>query len=179
MLAMLIVAQAVLYVEDSESTETIAEAVVVRAETVSQARRVASDAALRSTFALCSDADIRALKEVAFDSSYMSDVGRIQDDHLLCSALWGRIVPFKLPAPHYSSGDTKLWNTSDLVGSPYGGTNPIAQAGHSRCHRPRPSMAWTRREPAHSLSKRVIAPMCSGVWSLQRTPVKPHHPAYG
>ncbi|UQA72607.1 hypothetical protein K1516_11040 [Stenotrophomonas maltophilia] len=22
----------------------------------------------------------------------MSDVGRIQDDHLLCSALWGRIV---------------------------------------------------------------------------------------
>lgn len=86
-----------------------------------------SGAALRSTFALCSDADIRALKEVAFDSSYMSDVGRIQDDHLLCSALWGRIVPFKLPAPRYSSGETKLWNTSDLVGSPYGGTNLIAQ----------------------------------------------------
>ncbi|VFR94928.1 diguanylate cyclase/phosphodiesterase (GGDEF & EAL domains) with PAS/PAC sensor(s) [plant metagenome] len=127
MLAMLIVAQAVLYVEDSESTETIAEAVVARAETVSQARRGASDAALTSTFALCSDADIRALKEVAFDSSYMSDVGRIQDGHLLCSALWGRIVPFRLPTPHYSSGETKLWNTSDLVGSPYGGTNLIAQ----------------------------------------------------
>lgn len=127
MLAMLIVAQAVLYVEDSESTETIAEAVVARAETVSRARRVASDAALKSAVIACSDEDVRALKEIAFNSSYMSDVGRIQEGHLLCSALWGRIVPFKLPAPHYSSGETKLWNTSDLVGSPYGGTNLIAQ----------------------------------------------------
>lgn len=126
-LAMLIVAQAVLYVEDSESTETIAEAVVARAETVSRARRVASDEALKSSVMSCSDEDVRTLKEIAFNSSYMSDVGRIQNGHLRCSALWGRIVPFKLPPPHYSSGDTKLWNTSDLVGSPYGGTNLIAQ----------------------------------------------------
>ena len=126
---MLTVAQAVLYVEDSESTEAIAETVLARAETVSHARRLASVAAGRSSSSPCSEDDIRALKEVAFGSSYMSDVGRLEDDRLLCSALWGKLTPFKLPAPSYTSGETRLWNTSDLLGSPYKGTNLIAQGG--------------------------------------------------
>lgn len=129
MLAMLVAAQAVLYIEDGRAADALADSVVARAEAVSRARRNASDAARRLTLPPCSTTDILALKKITFRSSYMSDVGRIQDGHLVCSALWGRMAPFRLPAPRYASGDTQLWSARDLAGSPYEGTNLIAQGG--------------------------------------------------
>lgn len=127
MLAVVVAAQAVLYIEDGRAADTLASAVVTRAEAVSRARRNASDAARRLKFPHCSTTDILALKKITFRSSYMSDVGRIQDGHLVCSALWGGMTPFKLPPPRYASGDTQLWSARDLAGSPYEGTNLIAQ----------------------------------------------------
>lgn len=127
LLAMLAVAQAILYVRDREGAETVAEAAVARSEAISLARRIAAEQASRIGQPLCSAADVDSLKEIAFRSSYMSDIGRIRDGRLVCSALWGRSRPYTLPAPRFSSGTIRLWPASDLVGSPYGGSNLIAQ----------------------------------------------------
>lgn len=88
LLAMLAVAQAILYVRDKEGSEAVAEAAVARSEAISLARRVAAEQASRIGLPRCSAADIDSLKEIAFRSSYMSDIGRIQDGRLVCSALF-------------------------------------------------------------------------------------------
>ncbi|WP_368738915.1 CSS-motif domain-containing protein, partial [Escherichia coli] len=124
---MLAVAQAILYVRDKEGAEAVAEAAVTRSEALSLARRVAAEQASRIGQPPCSATDIDSLKEIAFRSSYMNDIGRIRDGRLVCSALWGRSRPYSLPAPRCSSGAARLWHASALVGSPYTGSNLIAQ----------------------------------------------------
>ena len=71
--------------------------------------------------------DIRSLKEITFRSTYISDVGRIRDGSLACSALWGNFRPSALPVPRYSSGPVQLWHASDLADSPYIDSNLITR----------------------------------------------------
>ena len=99
LLAMLAVAQAILYVRDKAGAEAVAEAAVARSEAISLARRVAAEQASRIGQPPCSANDIDSLKEIAFRSSYMSDIGRIRDGRLVCSALWGRSRPLHPPRP--------------------------------------------------------------------------------
>lgn len=101
LLAMLAVAQAILYVRDKAGAEAVAEAAVARSEAISLARRVAAEQASRIGQPPCSATDIDSLKEIAFRSSYMSDIGRIRDGRLVCSALWGARAPTPSP-PHAS-----------------------------------------------------------------------------
>lgn len=97
LLAMLAVAQAILYVRDKAGAEAVAEAAVARSEAISLARRVAAEQASRIGQPPCSATDIDSLKEIAFRSSYMSDIGRIRDGRLVCSALW------PTPSPPHAS----------------------------------------------------------------------------
>lgn len=127
LLTMLFVAQAILYVQDKDDAEAVAEAAVARSEAISLARRVAADQASRVRQPVCSAADIDALKEIAFRSSYTSDIGRVREGRLVCSALWGHSRPYTLPAPGFSSGNIRLWHASDLIDSPYIESNLIAQ----------------------------------------------------
>lgn len=128
-LAMLAVGQAILYAEDSQNTASIAERAVARIEALSEARTAAADAADRTGQPACSPADIQALKRIAFASSYVSDVGRIADNRLACSALWGVLATPPLPSPRYTHGRVRLWHGDDLAASPYADTNLIARAG--------------------------------------------------
>lgn len=123
----LVVAQAVLYVRDMEESERLASAALARAEAISEARRIASSQAARLEQPTCSADDIDALKEIAFSSSYIRDIGRIRGGRVICSALWGWSRPFSLPPPRFASGSIRLWYSSDIAGSPYRGTNLIAQ----------------------------------------------------
>ena len=118
-------------------------------EAISLARRVAAEQASRIGLPRCSAADIDSLKEIAFRSSYMSDIGRIQDGRLVCSALWGRSRPYSLPAPRFSSGGVRIWHASDLVGSPYTGSNLIAQGDTFTVSSP---SAFESLDPARSSS---------------------------
>lgn len=95
----LVVAQAVLYVRDMEESERLADAALARAEAISEARRIASSQAARLEQPTCSADDIDALKEIAFSSSYIRDIGRIRGGRVICSALWGWSRPFSLPPP--------------------------------------------------------------------------------
>ncbi len=149
LLAMLAVAQAILYVRDKAGAEAVAEAAVARSEAISLARRVAAEQASRIGQPPCSANDIDSLKEIAFRSSYMSDIGRIRDGRLVCSALWGRSRPYTLPAPRFSSGAVRLWHASDLVGSPYAGSNLIAQGDTFTVSSP---SAFESLDPARSSS---------------------------
>ncbi|MBO1742952.1 CSS-motif domain-containing protein [Stenotrophomonas maltophilia] len=98
-MAMLAVAQAILYVRDKEGAEAVAEAAVTRSEALSLARRVAAEQASRIGQPPCSATDIDSLKEIAFRSSYMNDIGRIRDGRLVCSALLGALAPLHPPRP--------------------------------------------------------------------------------
>lgn len=126
-LAMLAVAQAILYLRDSEAAESLARAAVARSEAISLARRDAARQASRIPHATCSPADLAALKDIAFRSSYMSDVGRITGNTIICSALWGTTRPVTLPLPRYSSGSIRLWSAADIASSPYHDSNLIAE----------------------------------------------------
>ncbi|MGE6331635.1 EAL domain-containing protein [Stenotrophomonas sp. NPDC077659] len=147
LLAMLAVAQAILYVRDKEASEAIADAAVARSEAISLARRAAAEQAARIGKPPCSAADIDALREIAFRSSYISDIGRIHDGRLVCSALWGSSRPYNLPAPHLSAGPIQLWHASDLVGSPYAGSNLIAEGDSFTVSSP---SAFERLDPART-----------------------------
>jgi len=149
LLALLAVAQAILYVRDKEAAEAVAVAAIARSEAISLARRVAAEQASDIGQPPCSDADVDSLKEIAFRSSFISDIGRIQDGRLVCSALWGRSRPYSLPAPRFSSGAIRLWSASDLVGSPYIGSNLIAQGDTFTVSSP---SAFESLDPARSSS---------------------------
>lgn len=126
-LVVLAIAQAILYTEDRSAADALAHAAIDRAEALSNARSRVAAAAARTGHALCSNDDIEALKRISFESSFMSDVGRLDGNRLLCSALWGELSYAALPKPSYESGSVRVWKSGDLPSSPYPNSNLIAQ----------------------------------------------------
>lgn len=75
MLTTLVIAQAVLYVQDVERASAAARLAVGQAEVIARSSAAAAKQALATRGEDCSDTDLRNLKAIAFSSSYMSDVG--------------------------------------------------------------------------------------------------------
>lgn len=102
MLTTLVIAQAVLYVQDVERASAAARLAVGQAEVIARSSAAAAKQALATRGEDCSDTDLRNLKAIAFSSSYMSDVGKVRDGQIVCTALWGALEPpMVLPAPRF------------------------------------------------------------------------------
>ena len=78
---------------------------------------------------ICSDDDLTAMRRIAFNSHFMSDVGRVQDNHLLCSAWWGRRVgPEPLPPSDKVVTDGhQLWVSARKNGEHSTGVDMLAK----------------------------------------------------
>lgn len=126
-LVMLFIGQAFLYFEDTQKSEQIAEQATATAVAIAQSRRFAAQRIRSIDAPPCSEGDIRALKVVAFNSTYMSDVGRIREGRLICSALWGDLGALALPPSRHVVRGIEFWNSSDLAGTPYSETALIAE----------------------------------------------------
>ncbi|TPW28864.1 EAL domain-containing protein [Martelella alba] len=66
----------------------------------------------QKTGEICSDADLTALRKVAFAAEYLKDVGRVSAGRLVCTAIWGRLnEPALLPPPDHIAAETHtaLW----------------------------------------------------------------------
>jgi sensor c-di-GMP phosphodiesterase-like protein len=122
----LLLGQAVLYFADKRHANSLAEQAQEHATSIAHGRKIAAAEVEQITHDRCSEADIKALKSVVFGSTYMSDVGRLEGNKLLCSALWGK-VNVSLPSPRYTVRGLRFWNASDLSGTPYEGTTLIAE----------------------------------------------------
>lgn len=62
----------------------------------------------------CSDADLANLRKIVFYSQFLSDVGRLRDNRLQCSAVWGRQVSDlpALPPPSIELNGFHLWTNA-------------------------------------------------------------------
>jgi len=59
-----------------------------------------------SPYPFCSNADIFYLRSQIFKEEVLSDVGRIRDGKIVCTATLGRLEqPFELPEPEFSQPD--------------------------------------------------------------------------
>ncbi|WP_312708043.1 EAL domain-containing protein [Stenotrophomonas sp.] len=127
--ALLAGAQAVLYSEDSATSERVAEAVLGRSETITRVRRAVTDEALRVQGVPCSTEELERFKALTFHSSFIADLGRIDGGRLSCSATWGDLAARPLPPPTFHLGSSQVWLSDDLAGTPYAGTTLIARDG--------------------------------------------------
>lgn len=68
----------------------------------------------------CSDADLRELRLLSFYALNLRDVGRIENDRLICSAGWGRLNPpiALLPPDLTTSTGTQLWTAMERLVDP-------------------------------------------------------------
>ncbi|WP_273727665.1 EAL domain-containing protein [Brucella gallinifaecis] len=67
---------------------------------------------------LCSDDNITTLRRLAFKAHYLRDIGRIKDNRIICTALWGRLaIPVELPAwDREAEGGHRLWAKASGIG---------------------------------------------------------------
>jgi sensor c-di-GMP phosphodiesterase-like protein len=66
-----------------------------------------------SVYPECSDAELDSMRRILFQSRYLKEAGRIQNDSIACSAVMGRLdQPIKLGKPDYIQRDgTYLYKT--------------------------------------------------------------------
>lgn len=127
--ALLAGAQAVLYSEDNATSERIAQAVLGRSETITRVRRDVMDEALRVPGTPCSAEELERFKALTFHSSFIADLGRLDEGRLTCSATWGDLAARPLPPPTFHLGNSRVWLSEDLAGTQYEGTTLIARDG--------------------------------------------------
>ncbi|MCL7998817.1 EAL domain-containing protein [Brucella sp. 21LCYQ03] len=78
---------------------------------------------------LCSDDDLTKMRRVAFESHFLSDVGRVENNRLICTALWGRLShPKALPQPDRIVNDGhQLWVNAVNIGQHSSSVNMMAK----------------------------------------------------
>lgn len=119
--------QAVLYHYDSEKAERTAALAVAHVEAIAADSIAASHSAFRGS-QRCSPDDLDALRQIALQASHLSDVGRIADGRIVCTALWGKLADaVKLPNPGYQRSHFKIWRSADVPGTRYEDTNLVAR----------------------------------------------------
>lgn len=128
MLTTLLITQAVLYVQDLERATGAAKLALSQAEVIARSSSAAAVKAQAERGDDCSEDDLRNLKSIAFGSSYISDVGKVRDGEIICTALWGVLKePMLLPPPRFERNGARIWRSSDLSNSPYVGTNVVVR----------------------------------------------------
>jgi len=95
------------------------EAVFSRAEGIAASNIAVFERLNPSQHSPCSDPDLHELRQIAHDTMYLADVGRIINDKLACTALWGVLdSPPLLPqadAVGRAHGSSLWWNKVGLV----------------------------------------------------------------
>lgn len=68
---------------------------------------------------LCSDDNLRELRLLTFKAHYLRDIGRVLNNRIVCTALWGRLSPpAELPAADREvDGGHRLWGQVAGIGS--------------------------------------------------------------
>ncbi|MND94761.1 putative membrane protein YjcC [compost metagenome] len=68
---------------------------------------------------LCSDDNLKELRLLTFKAHYLRDIGRVLNNHIVCTALWGRLSPpAELPtADREVDGGHRLWGQVVGIGS--------------------------------------------------------------
>ncbi|MCS4279170.1 EAL domain-containing protein [Stenotrophomonas rhizophila] len=115
----LLTAQAMLVQRDRAVLDAYADRLLSQAEAVAAASTLALDQAAALVTAPCTSADLAELRLLAFKSRYVRDVGRLQDDRLVCSAAWGVLAaPARMPEPDRRVRGYRLWGSvSGIVDS--------------------------------------------------------------
>jgi len=85
-------------------------------------------AVLHDNLSLCSDQELLFMRRMLFSTAYVKDIGRIQEDQLVCAASVGRIVPpqpihfpdISFPAWYLAGGDGQVYLHTPLPIDPGG-----------------------------------------------------------
>jgi len=163
MLTTLVIAQAVLYVQDVERASAAARLAVGQAEVIARSSAAAAKQALATRGEDCSDTDLRNLKAIAFSSSYMSDVGKVRDGQIVCTALWGALEPpMVLPAPRFQRNGAGIWRSSDVLHSPYIATNIVVRGNVATVTSP---SAFDNVDP--SRTSRIVIATANGEYTFR------------
>ncbi|OYR15914.1 EAL domain-containing protein [Brucella thiophenivorans] len=66
----------------------------------------------------CSDEDLTEVRRLAFKSAFLGDVGRVENDRIICTALWGRLSPSQIlpQSNRVVDGGHRLWANASNVG---------------------------------------------------------------
>lgn len=85
--------------------------VLDRAVAVAQASRDAASSVESEGLAICSGPDLENMRYALFLNEYLSDIARVVDNRILCSAGWGQLArPVELPKPQrVQASGTELW----------------------------------------------------------------------
>jgi len=119
--------QAVLYHSDCEKAERTAALAVAHVEAIAADSIAASHIAFNGGQP-CSPDDLDTLRRIALEASHLSDVGRIAEGRIVCTALWGKLAdPILLPMPGYQRPNFKIWRSSDVEGTLYEDTNLVVR----------------------------------------------------
>lgn len=121
----LTVAQAFLYLQDSDVVGRIVDDTLARSEAITRSRKAAIDEAVKPGPVRCSAQDVDALKRITYQSTFISDLGRVSNGTLVCSGVWGTLA-LVLPPPSFARGPTRIWLGDALAGTPYAGTTLMA-----------------------------------------------------
>jgi len=67
---------------------------------------------------LCSDEDLTEIRRLAFKAPFLGDVGRVENNRIICTALWGRFSPPEvLPqGDRVVDGGHRLWANAPNIG---------------------------------------------------------------
>lgn len=78
----------------------------------------------------CSAEDLKELRVLAFRSTDIRDVGRIDGDQVLCTGAWGALpAPLKLPPPTRVANSHRFWSEGPSIIDPRISTDMLAAGG--------------------------------------------------
>ncbi|MCX2698809.1 MULTISPECIES: EAL domain-containing protein [Ochrobactrum] len=77
----------------------------------------------------CSDEDLTEIRRLAFKAPFLRDVGRVENNRIICTALWGRFSPPEvLPQPdRVVDNGHHLWANASNIGKHSGNVDMVAR----------------------------------------------------
>lgn len=111
-----------------------------------------------SSEAFCSDENITELRRLAFNAHYLRDIGRVEDNHIVCTALWGKLSPpIELPVSDREvDGGHRLWANARGIGKHLGPVDMVTHGAGIVFTSPVAFESYEKPEPnlsAHVLSR--------------------------
>jgi len=117
-LAALLIGQTVLCQTADSHLRGYVSDLLTHAVDVAQTSREALSAINASPDTPCADSDLEELRHLSFQSEYLRDAGRIQDNSILCTALWGELSPPAAlpPVQRMQHEGDMLWANVEHIG---------------------------------------------------------------
>lgn len=116
-LAILLCAHLAFVREDSEELTYYVGRVLEKSQLVADDSGQMLESAKRSRSEACTPDDLADLRLLVFNSHHLSDLGRLREGALICSAVWGKMErPIPLPKRHRTTSDGyDLWGSMPSV----------------------------------------------------------------